>query len=895
MSKKRLLFVGEASYLATGFSTYWNEVIKRINATGRFEVAEFGSYASDSDPRNQCVPWKFYPNAPDPNDQVANQAYHSRQTNQFGEWRFSDVLLDWKPDCVCVPPGTNIETPRGPVPIENIKVGDYVISHKGVPRRVTKTMRRQHVGDISNIYIFGDNRTYRLTNEHPVLVIRSKKRTWKERDVRQRHFAKDAEFIPASKVGVNDYVVIPIYSGHKIDNINLKNHLSQFVELDNRLYPVGHRDCTDFSLPSQLDITQDLARFLGYYCAEGSVNRGSIELCFGFYENKFVDDVLSLGKELFGLTGVATANRDRGNRTVRFCSILLSKFMESICGRGAHNKVVPDCIYQNNNCDIVKGFLTGFIRGDGTYKYDTVSATTVSKIMAHQIRQLSLRIGVRTSIKFRKNKGSKLVPGTGPSYDIDAYGGHARNMHRIVQKHEELPTRILDDPKHLDKAGKGWIDENYLLLPVRRIRKTQYRGQVYNLEVEEDNSYVTGFAVHNCQIRDFWMDEFVLRSPLRSNFKVIWMPTIDGAPQRKLWVDTYKQCDAIMTYSQWGKDLLEKEYDIRVTAVASPGAELDLFKPVPDKGAHKAKHGIDPSSFIIGTVMRNQKRKLYVDLIEAFAEWLRSSKKSSHLDIAKKTYLYLHTSYPDVGYDIGDAIQKFKVGNKVLMTYLCSACGTAYPSFFSGEWAHCRRCGKLAAHPPNANHSVGRDVLASIYNIFDVYVQYSICLHPDTPILLSDYTHKRIADIKSGDQIVNGNGDVVKVNWCKQTNDTSSTVEIKTYENDKPVIVTHDHRVLTMNENNELVFLEAKDLQDKWVVCPINNAKIFDAIGVCNPKRNSKHRKKHKNYLLIKVKSVKQSNYTGPVYDLAVVSPKGGDANSRSFVANHFVTHNCEG
>jgi hypothetical protein len=498
MGKKRLLFVGEASYLATGFSTYWNEVIKRINATGRFEVAEFGSYAGDSDPRNQHVPWKFYSNAPDPNDQAANQAYHSRHTNQFGEWRLNDVLLDWKPDT--------------------------------------------------------------------------------------------------------------------------------------------------------------------------------------------------------------------------------------------------------------------------------------------------------------------------------------------------------------------------LLL-----------------------------------LRDFWMDEFVLRSPLRSNFKVIWMPTIDGAPQRKLWVDAYKQCDAIMTYSQWGKNLLEKEYDLKVTAVASPGAELDLFKPVPDKGAHKAKHGINPSSFIIGTVMRNQKRKLYVDLIEAFAEWLRSSKKSSHLDIAKKTYLYLHTSYPDVGYDIGDAIQKFKVGNKVLMTYLCSACGTAYPSFFSGEWTHCRRCGKLAAHPPNANHSVGRDVLASIYNLFDVYVQYSICLHPDTPILLSDYTHKRIADIKSGDKIINGNGDTVDVDWCKQTSNTSSTVEITTHENPKPVIVTKDHRVLTMNENGEFVFIEAKDLLNKWVVCPANNAKIFDAIKIHNPRKNSKYRKKYKDYLLIKVKSVEPSDYTGPVYDLAVVPPKGGDANSRSFVANHFVTHNCEG
>jgi hypothetical protein len=38
----------------------------------------------------------------------------------------------------------------------------------------------------------------------------------------------------------------------------------------------------------------------------------------------------------------------------------------------------------------------------------------------------------------------------------------------------------------------------------------------------------------------------------------------------------------------------------------------------------------------------------------------------------------------------------------------------------------CRKCGKLAAHPPNANHSCPRHVLADIMKTFDLYVQYSI-------------------------------------------------------------------------------------------------------------------------------------------------------------------------
>lgn len=229
-------------------------------------------------------------------------------------------------------------------------------------------------------------------------------------------------------------------------------------------------------------------------------------------------------------------------------------------------------------------------------------------------------------------------------------------------------------------------------------------------------------------IRDHWMSEFQDRSPYRNYYKLIQMPTVDGSPQRTQWLDTYSRLDTCLTYSNWGKETLESESGgrIKVKAVASPGADLDVFKPVPDKREHKQRCGIDPDTNIIGTVMRNQQRKLYHDLIDAFADWLRTCHNRRQFDLVRKSYLYLHTSYPDVGYDIGKAIRKNKVGNKVLMTYVCSKCGVSYPAFFSGEWAHCRRCGQPSAHPPNSNHFVPRETLAGIMNLFDVYVQYSI-------------------------------------------------------------------------------------------------------------------------------------------------------------------------
>jgi hypothetical protein len=61
--KKRVLFVGEASFLSTGFSTYYRELLPRLVETGKYEIAELGSYAAQNHPLVEEFiqgRWKFY-------------------------------------------------------------------------------------------------------------------------------------------------------------------------------------------------------------------------------------------------------------------------------------------------------------------------------------------------------------------------------------------------------------------------------------------------------------------------------------------------------------------------------------------------------------------------------------------------------------------------------------------------------------------------------------------------------------------------------------------------------------------------------------------------------------------------------------------------------------------
>ena len=58
----------EASFLSTGFANYTRELLTRLHATNKYDIAEFAAYGHVNDPKDINIPWKYYPNAVRPND-----------------------------------------------------------------------------------------------------------------------------------------------------------------------------------------------------------------------------------------------------------------------------------------------------------------------------------------------------------------------------------------------------------------------------------------------------------------------------------------------------------------------------------------------------------------------------------------------------------------------------------------------------------------------------------------------------------------------------------------------------------------------------------------------------------------------------------------------------------
>lgn len=715
MRRKKILFVGEFSGLATGYATYHRHVIQRLYATHKYEIAEFGSYCFYGDSRVWDFPWKIYGNMPHPENHPEIEKYNANPLTQFGSWRFEEVCLDFQPDIVCVPPGEIVMTEDGYKNIEDIKVGEKVLTHKNRFKPVVRTMKNPHEGSLYSIKANGCAKPLKLTGNHPVLVFRKRKQTNQKKSIKKIYDGVEPEFIPADQVKVGDLAVLSSPKYNKSLHLDISGYLDNFVEKDGFLYPP--RITNTNPIPKIVNIDKELARLVGYIIGDGYIANSGIRITFNKSEERFVDDSVRLFKEIFGLDATVRPYKEREAYDVIVNSILLSEFFGKWSGF-LKKKFIPKHFWYCSQ-EIKESLLSGLIRSDGCYKRNTVSFSTVSKKLANEFRILCTSVGIPVNLQFRKQAGKN------GSYDIEGYGESASSLHNCVNKHKEAYGTVVDAVR---RPRSTHIVNGYLVSSISKIRKEVYSGQVYNLEVVDDHSYVVGQnCVHNCDIRDFWMLNFENTSPFRPLFHWAIMPTVDSAPQDEQWIDTFLDADAVATYTDFGMNTLHKQSGglIKLIGSTPPGADIETYKPFPNRAQFRQQMGFGSDVKIIGTVMRNQKRKLFPDLFNAFKEYLEVVDEKT----AQNTFLYCHTSYPDNGWDLPRLIKETGIGHKVLFTYYCPKCNNFFPSFFQDARTFCQipGCGCNEVTMPSTNRGLSTEQLAMVYNLFDVYIQYAIC------------------------------------------------------------------------------------------------------------------------------------------------------------------------
>lgn len=305
--------------------------------------------------------------------------------------------------------------------------------------------------------------------------------------------------------------------------------------------------------------------------------------------------------------------------------------------------------------------------------------------------------------------------------------------------HKEVNTRLHQSGKyHLAELGiHGRERESRATMPwtyygnvPNTADQSFHSNQMLSFGLHRFNHVALDFKPHAVlDARDPWMWAFIPESPYRPLFKFGLMPTYDSKPSDIDWIPAYIDADGLLTYSTWAIDEIDKQCGgkEKMIGCAAPAYDKKHYKPVPNKEAHKAAFNLQPNVNIVGFISRNQRRKLFPDLFAGFRLLLNRYKEEGKESVASKTFLYCHTSYPDVGWKLDFLLLEYGLANKVLFTYVCHSCQHFFPCFFQGATTVCKKCNRPTATMPSTEVHVSPENLASIYNLFDVYVQYAIC------------------------------------------------------------------------------------------------------------------------------------------------------------------------
>ena len=189
---------------------------------------------------------------------------------------------------VCILPDTLINSNPSISEIKNIKKGSCVLSHDGKYHKVSRIFRRYYRNPITSIAVHNLG-SISTTRDHHILASKTSGFTHK--------FYQYKGCIPdwymADELHKGDMILYPIPKEEKeIYKIRLD-------------VPKLKYDFKSKSLPEDIPITEDFLRLVGYYLAEGFVRtdkcKGTLGFVFGATETRFVDECISVIKNIFGL------------------------------------------------------------------------------------------------------------------------------------------------------------------------------------------------------------------------------------------------------------------------------------------------------------------------------------------------------------------------------------------------------------------------------------------------------------------------------------------------------------------------------------------------------------------------------------------------------------------
>lgn len=416
----------------------------------------------------------------------------------------------------CLLPESQIHVKTGVGKIEGVKVGDCVLTHFGRFKRVKEVHKRYYSGEIINIVPSCLKIGSWFTPEHPIYVIKSYKSCKKvphtickptcaylKRGCKVKAYEG---YKPGWKqikdLEKGDVILYPRYNKVKDISFLDLSKILQGIYVDGNYVKSRKEKIFLKNLPvnKKIEVSEDFCRLIGYYLSEGYVSRGHIGFTFNKKEVNYLKDLQKLLIDVFGpFLNIKFIEENSGGISLIIHSKILADFFKMFYESDsfmAYTKKLPPW-FLDLPVNKLKQLLIGWWRGDG--------GITTSRNLMNQFKTILIKIGIIPSInlvsakkirelrKKRPNKiGNRIISVNKDYYSFGmlCFFNHCKELLNLPE-FKKFRTKL--------NRRKGWIDNNYIYLPVIRIDYKSYEGDVYNLEVEADNSYLTeNLAVHNC-------------------------------------------------------------------------------------------------------------------------------------------------------------------------------------------------------------------------------------------------------------------------------------------------------------------------------------------------------------------------------------------------------------
>ncbi|HIC09647.1 MAG TPA: DNA polymerase III subunit alpha, partial [Aquificales bacterium] len=397
-------------------------------------------------------------------------------------------------------------------PIKEVSVGDFVLTHRGAVLPVLNTYRYEVNEELVEVEIGGEKLT--LTGDHKVLALQTEKcrvKSVKETVCKPtcNRYCKDKPYekyklrwIPAEELKKDDFLVFP---RQKSTQKGVVFDLLRYVEKSKALrwdenslyYERGSNRLQTARIPRFVKFDHKLAKILGYFISEGYTkideHGGVVGFGFAEWEREYAEELLRLFKEVFNVEGKIFKSSTRRALKVEFKTKIVAQFLRNLCGDRAKNKRIPTEVVLHGEDEYVKTLIAYLFRGDGydgrSSKTASIIYSTTSRTLAYQLRLLLARFGFWASVI----KGERKRENWNTEYRVKLSG---KQLLRWNETFKGFPIKLPE--QRFFRNDSFFVDERFIYVKVRSVKKVPYRGEVYDITVPFDHSYTTStVAIHN--------------------------------------------------------------------------------------------------------------------------------------------------------------------------------------------------------------------------------------------------------------------------------------------------------------------------------------------------------------------------------------------------------------